>query len=287
MCEEFAQTLSKLAISFLCREMGCHYMEEGALELLTDVMQKYIKKIGNVTSQYSELSGRNSVNYLDLRNALVQFNISTSQLEYFATKIRELSLGKTISNFPIEKRSNINKISRKRFLELRKRAKQQGWQEQVEEESMSSEEDTSGFVFDFQTQSLVKSDLIDSIDDLEFETNNNNVKQNEGFNQSFDFNSASLQSETQNENFPRVPKKSLVTEDKKQQGWVKLNNPQSKSEKILQENQLNFQLNTNTSINNTKILIDIKKDEKQNTENEKQPEQGQNQEPNSDFIENN
>ncbi|KAH9747471.1 BTP domain-containing protein [Citrus sinensis] len=67
---EFAFTVTKVAVSQICRSVGFKAAESSALETLTLVAAKYLQQLASRAASYSHVAHRSESNLVDLTNAL-------------------------------------------------------------------------------------------------------------------------------------------------------------------------------------------------------------------------
>eukprot|EP01094_Clydonella_sp_ATCC50884_P018865 TRINITY_DN3571_c0_g1_i2.p1 TRINITY_DN3571_c0_g1~~TRINITY_DN3571_c0_g1_i2.p1 ORF type:complete len:339 (-),score=74.16 TRINITY_DN3571_c0_g1_i2:303-1202(-) len=101
MAEPFAHAVSRQVVAALCKEIGFSSAEERALELLTDVMEKYIEEIGHASHRYAEIATRTESNFVDVRAALGELDESISALMRFNERMPSVKLPTKIPSFPL------------------------------------------------------------------------------------------------------------------------------------------------------------------------------------------
>lgn len=66
MAEEYSRHVSKIVISQLAETAGFQAVQESAVDILADLMLRYIAQLGSASHSYAELAGRTDCNINDL-----------------------------------------------------------------------------------------------------------------------------------------------------------------------------------------------------------------------------
>lgn len=66
MAEEYSRHVSKVVISQLAETAGFQAVQESAVDILADLMLRYIAQLGSASHSYAELAGRTDCNINDL-----------------------------------------------------------------------------------------------------------------------------------------------------------------------------------------------------------------------------
>lgn len=67
---EFAFSVTKVAVSQICRSMGFKAAQSSALDILTSIATKYLQELGSTAASYTNAANRTESNLVDLTNAL-------------------------------------------------------------------------------------------------------------------------------------------------------------------------------------------------------------------------
>lgn len=106
MAHAFAHDVSRLVVASLCRELGFVAVEERALEMLTDVMEKYLEEIAHASHRYAEIASRTESNFNDVRAALADLDESVTALMRFSEKMPAVRLPVKVPSFPLRSLSS-------------------------------------------------------------------------------------------------------------------------------------------------------------------------------------
>ena len=66
MAEQYSRHVSKIVVSQLAETAGFHAVQESAVDVLADLMLRYIAQLGSASHSYAELAGRTDCNINDL-----------------------------------------------------------------------------------------------------------------------------------------------------------------------------------------------------------------------------
>lgn len=66
MAEHYSRHVSKIVVSQLAETAGFHAVQESAVDVLADLMLRYIAQLGSASHSYAELAGRTDCNINDL-----------------------------------------------------------------------------------------------------------------------------------------------------------------------------------------------------------------------------
>lgn len=75
MAEQYSRHVSKIVVSQLAETAGFHAVQESAVDVLADLMLRYIAQLGSASHSYAELAGRTDCNINDLVSAPTQWAI--------------------------------------------------------------------------------------------------------------------------------------------------------------------------------------------------------------------
>lgn len=100
MAEQYAHEVLKLVVARICQEIGFEAVEASALELLADIMSKYLEEIGFSSHHYAEVATRTESNFNDVRLALNDLRVTIMQLIPFEKNMPRIRLPITVRSFP-------------------------------------------------------------------------------------------------------------------------------------------------------------------------------------------
>eukprot|EP01016_Furgasonia_blochmanni_P052825 TRINITY_DN8464_c0_g1_i3.p1 TRINITY_DN8464_c0_g1~~TRINITY_DN8464_c0_g1_i3.p1 ORF type:complete len:158 (+),score=21.06 TRINITY_DN8464_c0_g1_i3:147-620(+) len=95
---ETNQRLIKVHAMTLLLNYGFDSSEEQALSLMSDLMIKYIQKLGTTSKHICELAGRQSVNMFDVLYAFKDLSIKESEITNFMKEKRTSLTNKAVLN---------------------------------------------------------------------------------------------------------------------------------------------------------------------------------------------
>ena len=71
MVERYSKHVSKIVVSQLAETAGFQAVHESAVDVLADLMLRYIAQLGSASHSYAELAGRSDCNINDLVSAAI------------------------------------------------------------------------------------------------------------------------------------------------------------------------------------------------------------------------
>ncbi|KAJ5077728.1 transcription initiation factor tfiid subunit 3 [Anaeramoeba ignava] len=101
----FASFIAKKVIAYIIQNKGYESIEQSALEVLIEIMERYIEKLGRETKIITELGKRTKSNFNDVQFALLKFKTSTPDLEDFVCQTNQPIFDQKIQSFPIPQSS--------------------------------------------------------------------------------------------------------------------------------------------------------------------------------------
>ncbi|CAE1272398.1 TAF3 [Acanthosepion pharaonis] len=107
MASEYCRQILRVVVAQICQHLGWHSTHATPLEVLTDVLERYILDVSRTTHQYAERYGRTEVNLDDLGLAFRTLGISLSELDDYIKHVEALPFGKDVAAFPKPKKSNL------------------------------------------------------------------------------------------------------------------------------------------------------------------------------------
>ncbi|KAK6177116.1 hypothetical protein SNE40_015283 [Patella caerulea] len=107
MATEYSRSVLKIAVAQICQNLGWNSTQVTPLELLTDVMERYILELGNIAHRYSEQFGRTEVNLDDVGLAFQQMGVRLDELTEYISHVEPVPFVKEIVAFPAPKKSNL------------------------------------------------------------------------------------------------------------------------------------------------------------------------------------
>ncbi|XP_071960075.1 uncharacterized protein [Antedon mediterranea] len=106
MAEVFSRGLLKIAVAQICQGLGWHAVQTTPCEVLTDVVERYIRQLAEYTHRYSEQYGKTDPTLEDLGLALHDMGFSISELNTYIKEVEPIPFAKTVPCFPVPRSSS-------------------------------------------------------------------------------------------------------------------------------------------------------------------------------------
>lgn len=107
--QEITKQALKTAVAQICLTIGWNSIHQTPLNILVDVLHKYIQTIGRISHGRSELYGRNDPNILDLALTFDDMGVNLPDLEEFVQHI-EVAPSKEVPPYPAPAQDNLNHL---------------------------------------------------------------------------------------------------------------------------------------------------------------------------------
>ncbi|XP_031629821.1 transcription initiation factor TFIID subunit 3 isoform X2 [Contarinia nasturtii] len=104
----YIQQLTKVIVAQITQTIGWNSIQTTPLELITDILHKYLEELTRQTQRYTELYGRTEPNLDDIALAFNDLNINIADLEEYITNVDSVPCIVNVPKFPIAKESNLN-----------------------------------------------------------------------------------------------------------------------------------------------------------------------------------
>lgn len=85
MAEQYSRHVSKIVVSQLSETAGFHAVQESAVDVLADLMLRYVAQLGSASHSYAELAGRSECNINDLVSVATPWAVSGARLDGLLT----------------------------------------------------------------------------------------------------------------------------------------------------------------------------------------------------------
>lgn len=108
MSAKYSRDILRVVVAQLCQTIGWHAVHSTPLELITDVLQKYITELGENSHRYAEQFGHTDPNLHDLGLAFRDMGINISDLEEYVQYVASVPCAKEVPKYPIERESHLN-----------------------------------------------------------------------------------------------------------------------------------------------------------------------------------
>jgi transcription initiation factor TFIID subunit 3 len=110
MAVQYSRSLLRIAIAQICQHLGWTAIQSTPLELLTNVLERYVLELGRQSHRYSELFGRTEPNLDDLGLAFQELQVSLGELQDYVRHVDALPFALDIVQFPVPKASHITAV---------------------------------------------------------------------------------------------------------------------------------------------------------------------------------
>ncbi|XP_062578249.1 transcription initiation factor TFIID subunit 3-like, partial [Saccostrea cucullata] len=107
MSEQYCRSILRIALAQICQNVGWNSAQSTPLELLTDVLGRYMLQLAKVTHRYSEQFGRTDPNLDDVGLAFRHMGVSISELEEYVRHVEPAPFPHEIVQFPAPKSCNL------------------------------------------------------------------------------------------------------------------------------------------------------------------------------------
>ncbi|GFO07408.1 transcription initiation factor tfiid subunit 3 [Plakobranchus ocellatus] len=107
MSRKYSHQLLRIAVAQICQNLGWHSAQSSSLEVLTDVLEKYLLQLSMASHRYCEHAGRTQPNLDDLGLAFQQMGIEISELEDYVKHVDPVPFAHEVVAFPAPKTSNL------------------------------------------------------------------------------------------------------------------------------------------------------------------------------------
>ncbi|KAG4066162.1 hypothetical protein HA402_010364 [Bradysia odoriphaga] len=104
----YTQQILKVTVAQLCQTIGWNSISNTPLELMSDILNKYIKEIATQTHRYSELYGRTEPNLDDVALAFKDMNVNIADLEEYVNNVDPVPCAIDVPKYPAHKESHLN-----------------------------------------------------------------------------------------------------------------------------------------------------------------------------------
>jgi len=92
----FDRDVLKTAVAQICHSLGWNSMQKSSLAVLTDVLERYMKKLSKATAGYCQHSSRIGVNLSDLGIAFDHLGIQICELEDYVHQVEPIHFPRTV-----------------------------------------------------------------------------------------------------------------------------------------------------------------------------------------------
>ncbi|GFR73512.1 transcription initiation factor TFIID subunit 3 [Elysia marginata] len=107
MSRKYSHQLLRIAVAQICQNLGWQSAQSSSLEVLTDVLEKYLFQLSSTSHKYCEHAGRTQPNLDDLGLAFQQMGIDISELEDYVKHVDPVPFAHEVVAFPAPKAANL------------------------------------------------------------------------------------------------------------------------------------------------------------------------------------
>lgn len=104
MADDYARAIARVAVAQIADTGGFDSMQESSVEVLSELLLRYISEVCTSSHAYAELGGRSEPNVCDTILALEDLGTTVDELHQYARlKEHEVPFWHTIAEFPVKK----------------------------------------------------------------------------------------------------------------------------------------------------------------------------------------
>eukprot|EP01104_Vermistella_antarctica_P020029 TRINITY_DN827_c1_g5_i1.p1 TRINITY_DN827_c1_g5~~TRINITY_DN827_c1_g5_i1.p1 ORF type:complete len:358 (+),score=65.48 TRINITY_DN827_c1_g5_i1:149-1075(+) len=107
MSDHYAREASKAVVTQILKNLTFDGAETGTIEALTDVLERYVREIGDLSHWYAGVASRTDTNFHDVNLALGELRVPTIDLLTFAANAPDIPFAKAVSEFPCKSKSHL------------------------------------------------------------------------------------------------------------------------------------------------------------------------------------
>ncbi|XP_018560819.1 transcription initiation factor TFIID subunit 3 [Anoplophora glabripennis] len=108
MSAQYARDNCKIAVAKILQTIGWHSINSTPLEVLTDILARYVHQISKTTNNYASEFGQTEPNLDHLGLAFHEMGINLQELEEYVTYVNFAPGPAPVPKFPIPKENNLN-----------------------------------------------------------------------------------------------------------------------------------------------------------------------------------
>ena len=108
MAEGFTKKALKMVVSQVCQTIGWHAIQTSSLEVLIDVLHRYLEEIARTSHLYADQFGRTRPNLDDLGLAFSAMGVEIKQLEEYIEYVESVPCNYQVPKYPVAKESHLN-----------------------------------------------------------------------------------------------------------------------------------------------------------------------------------
>ncbi|KAK7102595.1 transcription initiation factor TFIID subunit 3-like [Littorina saxatilis] len=105
--EEYSRSVLRVSVAQICQNLGWNATQTSPLELMTDVLERYLEEIAKISHRYSEQFGRTQPNLDDLGLTFRHMGINLGELEDYVRHVDPVPFAHEVVSFPAPKTTNL------------------------------------------------------------------------------------------------------------------------------------------------------------------------------------
>ena len=106
--DDFAVAALRIIVAQMCQVLGWNSIQPVALDILVELLHKYLLKLGCTTSEYALLANRTEPNLNDLWSTVNQLKINLEEIRSF---VQNVEMPRSLANFTFKQ----NAVSKLKF----------------------------------------------------------------------------------------------------------------------------------------------------------------------------
>jgi len=107
MSELFCRQVLRVVVAELCQAVGFDSAHESSLDVLVDILQRFLVSTGKISQSYAENCQNTNVHLNDVMQCFSQIRFPVNSLSEYMQQMEVVKLKQTVSKFPIPKKSNL------------------------------------------------------------------------------------------------------------------------------------------------------------------------------------
>ncbi|KAK7490611.1 hypothetical protein BaRGS_00018214 [Batillaria attramentaria] len=105
--KDYCRSILRVSVAQICQNLGWNATQSSTLELLTDVLERYLQEVGKVSHRYCEQFGRTEPNLDDLGLTFRHLGINLGELEDYVRHVDPVPFAHEVVAFPATKNNNL------------------------------------------------------------------------------------------------------------------------------------------------------------------------------------
>lgn len=106
--EPWTRQLLSVIVSQLCKTIGWHSISTTCLQILVDILDRYLKQLGTNIHDYTEHYNHTFPALEEIHLAFVDMGINVEDLKEYIDYVTPITIKQKIPQYPLEKKSNLN-----------------------------------------------------------------------------------------------------------------------------------------------------------------------------------